>query len=301
MDSLASLAFSLRSSYPRSDLSELSLRKSSSSRLRLGSLTSSDISVGFRGHPLHYCYSTESPPLSSDVCDRVLELSPERDKLRMSPWLFRFKSTAGEAVDQGWRIQPPSLLPNLSVVPPWSEGSNLKVIICPPIVLRPRTYGGPQDSRGCPSAFNDGSALGVVPRDSRQRQLQFSTGSGTHRTNNINLGIGVFVPRSIYVNIIYSRCPLRVAPSRTGVYFVVQRKRDRCSGMYGGKPVSARSSSFIICAQEYRSIFKENTGLFYCSPWGGVTENFLSLEGGRGKRNVFSFLPLALWGVLARS
>ena len=82
---------------------------------------------------------------------------------------------------------------------------------------------------------------------------------------------------------------------------MVQRKRDRCSGMYGGKPVSARSSSFIICAQEYRSIFKENTGLFYCSPWGGVTENFLSLEGGRGKRNVFSFLPLALWGVLARS
>ena len=141
MDSLASLAFSSRSSYPRSDLSELSLRKSSSSRLRLGSLTSSDISVGFRGHPLHYCYSAESPPSSSDVCDRVLELSPERDKLRMSPWLFRFKSTAGEAVDQGWRIQPPSLLPNLSVDPPWSEGSNLKVIICLPIILQPRTYG----------------------------------------------------------------------------------------------------------------------------------------------------------------
>ena len=117
MDSLASLAFSSRLSYPRSDLSELSLRKSSNSRLRLGSLTSSDISVGFRGHPLHYCYSAESPPSSSDVCDRVLELSPEQDKLRMCPWLFRFKSTAGEAVDQGWKIQPPSLLPNLSVDP----------------------------------------------------------------------------------------------------------------------------------------------------------------------------------------
>ena len=104
-----------------------------------------------------------------------------------------------------------------------------------------------QDSRCCPSTFNDGSAPGVVPSDSRQRQLKFSTGSGTHRSN-INLGIGVFVPRSIYVNIIHSRYPLRVDPSRTGVYFVVQMKCDprcRSSDMYGGPKLSLIPSSHV--------------------------------------------------------
>ena len=233
MDSLASLAFSSRSSYPRSDLSELSLRKSSSSRLRFGSLTSSDISVEFRGHPLHRCYSVESLPSSLDVCDGVSDLLPERSNsaLRMSPWcMFRFKSTAGQAVDPGWRNQPPSLLPSsLSVDPPWSEWSNLKVIICPPLVLRTRTYGGLQDSRGWPSAFNDGSTFAdIVPSDRGcQQELQFSSGSGSRY--NIIIVRNVFVIKSS-VTILF-RCPVMEASSRTGFCLMVQRKRIRCRGV----------------------------------------------------------------------
>jgi len=213
MDSLASLAFCLRSSYPRSMPSELPLRKMSSSP--------------------HRCYSTESLTSSPNISVEFLDYHLEWNQL-MSPSTFKIKPTAGEAVGAGWRISPPPfLLPNLSIDPPrWIF--NIIIIICLPLVLC-LTHGGPQYLIGWTSTFNDGSMLGedasqAIVASYVDSFYSISAPIGAILTWHLSSWASSFPCHHPVLSSFqdHSHFGLRLrwgAPPR-GVCFVVQRKRD---------------------------------------------------------------------------
>ena len=184
MDSSASSAHVLRSSYPRSCLrcrvydgvgvsecnadwvgvpSSLDLNGSASlcSALRYGlqctRMDSSDSPPVLRSSDPSAHHLSELPLRVS--CSSQLDCNfsefrcyhPGHLVELMSRSTFRIKPAAGEAVGRGRRTQPPAFLPtNFSIDPPWL--ANHAVTICHPQVPVCLTYGGRQCLSGCPGS-----------------------------------------------------------------------------------------------------------------------------------------------------